>query len=220
MNYTDYLTIPGEHVLTLNGAMGPKEAVLSVPEQALSNYAALIGHPHSLQGGTMNNKVVTTLARIFKEHHIPSLRFNFRGVGHSAGFYDKGIGVSEDMIILAQEWLSFNSQIQLIFAGFSFGSFVTYRAASHFPNSILLSIAPPVHHYNYHELMPKLAAWLLVHGDKDEVVPYEIVAQFAADYPGGLPLLSFKDTTHFFHGKLIELKTRLSEYLEQQVLPQ
>ncbi|TID94430.1 hypothetical protein DIZ66_18465, partial [Legionella pneumophila] len=90
MLFTDKLNTPGEHELMLEGLVGPLEAVLTVPEDVDTRYVAFLGHPHSLQGGTMNNKVVTTMARAFKELHIPSIRFNFRGVGQSGGHYDNG----------------------------------------------------------------------------------------------------------------------------------
>ncbi|RUR12992.1 alpha/beta hydrolase [Legionella sp. km772] len=216
MHFTDYLMTPGEHSLTLQGVVGPLEAVLSVPETITTPYVALLGHPHSLQGGTMTNKVVTTLGRVFKELNIPSLRFNFRGVGQSSGVYDHGVGESEDMLLLAQEWQN-HQEARFIFAGFSFGSYVVYRTASHFPKSILISIAPPVHHYNYNEFQLDLASWLIVQGDNDEVVPYQLVEEFAKKHVPELPLLTFPETGHFFHGKLIELKSQLLAYLKPQV---
>lgn len=215
MHFTDYLTTPGEHSLTLPGAVGSLEAVLVVPEQISTPYVAVLGHPHSLQGGTMTNKVVTTLARVFKELNIPSLRFNFRGVGQSAGVYDQGIGESEDMLLLANEWQAKQTDARFIFAGFSFGSYVTYRSASHFPKSTLISIAPPVHHYDYTEFQPDLTSWLIVQGDNDEVVPCQLVEDFAKEHK--LPFIRFAETGHFFHGKLIELKTQLIDYLKPLV---
>ena len=217
MNFTDYLMIPGEHSLILDGLVGPLEAVLSVPEYCNTPYVALIGHPHSLQGGTMNNKVVTTLARVFKELHIPSLRFNFRGVGKSAGSYDYGIGESNDMLSLGRAWQNEQSKIRFIFSGFSFGSYVAYRTAVHFPNSLLITVAPPIHHYDYQEFRPHLSSWLLVQGDADEVVPSSLVKDFVQSYLPPINLIMFHETGHFFHGKLIELKTILIDYIKPQV---
>lgn len=118
MQITEKLAIPGEHALFLQGVIGKLETVLTVPEQNYSAFIAFLGHPHSLQGGTMNNKVVTTLARAFKELGIPSLRFNFRGVGQSEGVYDSGIGESEDMLVLVRELQKEQPEKKLIFAGF------------------------------------------------------------------------------------------------------
>lgn len=216
MQFTTLLDKPGEHQITLEGIAGCLEAVLTVPEQIFNNYVAFLGHPHSLQGGSMNNKVVTTLARVFKELNIPSLRFNFRGVGQSAGSYDQGIGESADMLNLVHQWQVQQAEIRCIFAGFSFGSYVAYRAAAQTQSALLISIAPPVHHYDYNEFAPP-KPWFIVQGNKDEVVPFDQVAQFTKESVPQIPLIEFADTGHFFHGKLIELKTRLMLYIQTEL---
>jgi alpha/beta superfamily hydrolase len=217
MQITEKLAVPGEHLLTLRGVVGQLEAVLTVPEQRVSNYIAFLGHPHSLQGGTMTNKVVTTLARTFKDLGIPSLRFNFRGVGQSEGVYDAGVGESADMLSLVQDWKKEQPEAQFIFAGFSFGSYVTYRVAAQCAHQLLISVAPAVHHYDYKEFSPAPYPWLIIQGDEDEVVPAEMVFDFATQAQPEIPVIRFAETTHFFHGKLIELKNKLSEYLSAQV---
>ncbi|MFI4962298.1 MAG: alpha/beta hydrolase [Legionellales bacterium] len=215
MHYINKLDTPGEHPLILQGKAGTLEAVLTVPAQIDSDYIAILGHPHSLQGGTMNNKVVTTMARVFKELNIGSLRFNFRGVGQSEGAYDEGIGESEDMIAIAREWQRQRPSAHFIFAGFSFGSYVAYRSAASFEGSLLITIAPPVHHYDYTELQPILQSWLIVQGNADEVVPADLVLDFAKNRQ--LPVLEFPDTGHFFHGKLLDLKAQLLDYVQTKV---
>lgn len=217
MQITEKLAVAGEHLLYLPGLAGRLEAVLTVPEQRMSRWIAFLGHPHSLQGGTMNNKVVTTLARTFKELGIPSLRFNFRGVGQSEGVYDAGIGESDDMLLLAHAWRKEQPEAQFIFAGFSFGSYVTYRVAAQCAHHLLISVAPAIHHYNYAEFNPAPYPWLIIQGEEDEVVPPEVVFEFATQSNPQVPVMRFADTTHFFHGKLIELKSRLAEYVTAQV---
>ena len=217
MQFTKHLNTPGEHALILHGESGQLEAILTVPSIKIIPYVGFLGHPHSLQGGTMYNKVVTTLARMFKECGIPSLRFNFRGVGLSEGMYDDGIGESQDMIALVKEWQKEQADVNIIFAGFSFGSFVAYRAAAQCKHALLLTIAPPVHHYNYKAYNPAPTPWLIVQGDADEVVPAELVIQFAQESSPVLPVIEFPQTGHFFHGKLIELKTQIVDYLRTQV---
>lgn len=217
MQFTDKLDKPGEHSFVLQGLVGSLEAVLTVPETIQSSHVAFLGHPHSLQGGTMNNKVVTTMARVFKELGIPSLRFNFRGVGQSEGVYNDGIGESEDMRALVRMWQKEQAEIQLIFAGFSFGSYVAYRTASQCGQGLLITIAPPVHHYDYKEFHPSPNPWLIVQGDADEVVPSALVFDFAQHASPAIPVIEFADTGHFFHGKLIELKEKLIEYIRVQV---
>jgi uncharacterized protein len=218
MKLSEKLALPGEHALFLQGALGALEAVLAVPEQNHSSFIAFLGHPHSLQGGTMNNKVVTTLARVFRELGIPSLRFNFRGVGQSEGTYDAGIGESEDLCVLVRQWQEELPDLKLIFAGFSFGSYVAYRAAARFNSHLLITIAPPVHHYDYQEFKPAPYPWLIVQGDEDEVVSSEMVFNFAVQVQPEIPVIRFTHTGHFFHGKLIDLKAKLMDYLSTQVL--
>lgn len=217
MQFTQYLAQPGEHALFLQGVAGRLEAVLTVPENIRSNEVALLGHPHSLQGGTMNNKVVTTMARTFKDLGIPSLRFNFRGVGQSEGVYDAGIGESEDMLLLAREWQNQQPEAVFIFAGFSFGSYVTYRVAAQHAHRLLISIAPAVQNYNYAEFQPAPNPWLIVQGEEDEVVPPQLVFDFAAQSQPEIPVIRFAETTHFFHGKLIELKATLTDYITARI---
>lgn len=208
----------GEHGFLFSGQAGKLEAILSIPPSSDNRYIALLGHPHSLQGGTMGNKVVTTLARVFKERNIPSIRFNFRGVGQSEGQYDEGIGEAEDMCRLAALCQQESPGVKLIFAGFSFGSYVTYRAAAHCPNALLISIAPPVHHYDYTEFQLRSNPWIIVQGDADEVVPADDVRAFVETNPSPITFLEFADTGHFFHGKLIDLKTSLLEVIQTQRL--
>ena len=217
MQFIDKLSIPGEHVLSLQGRVGPLEAVLTVPPTIQSNQVAFLGHPHSLQGGTMNNKVVTTMARAFKELGIPSLRFNFRGVGQSEGVYDAGIGESDDMVALVAQWQKEQADAYFIFAGFSFGSYVAYRTASQCAGARLITLAPPVHHYDYKafDVLPK--SWLIIQPEDDEVVPANLVYEFAAGFNPPLHLVRFAQTSHFFHGKLIELKTQLIDYMRLEV---
>ena len=215
--FCEKLAIPGEHLFFIAGVAGQLEVALTVPEEVDSRYIALLGHPHSLQGGTMNNKVVTTLVRAFKELKIASLRFNFRGVGQSAGVYDEGLGESEDMLLLARSWLAEQPQTRLLFAGFSFGSYVAYRAAAQCPHELLITIAPSVLHYDYAEFLTVPSPWVIFQGDEDEVVPPQSVIDFAAHGNPPIPLLRFTETGHFFHGKLIELKARLIDFICSQL---
>ncbi|KTC87939.1 MULTISPECIES: alpha/beta hydrolase [Legionella] len=217
MILTDKLNSPGEHPFIFTGLAGQLEAVLTMPAAANRPYLALLGHPHSLQGGTMNNKVVTTMARAFKELGIPSLRFNFRGVGQSEGVYDAGLGESEDLLALKRLCQQEMPEAQFIFAGFSFGSYVAYRAAAQSESKLLITIAPPVHHYNYCEFTAPYP-WLVIQGDNDEVVPLSLVLDFSEKFSPPLPVSRFAETGHFFHGKLIELKEHLIQSISDVVV--
>lgn len=217
MLLSEKLAQVGEHPFVFTGAAGRLEGVLSVPEAKKDTFIAFLGHPHSLQGGTMNNKVVTTLARTFKELGIPSIRFNFRGVGQSEGAYDHGIGESEDMLQLVNQWQQERKASRILFAGFSFGSYVAYRAASQCQHELLITIAPPVHHYDYCEFQPSPQPWIIVQGDEDDVVPLSLVENFAKKAMPPLPMIHFANTGHFFHGKLLELKAELIDAIRAQV---
>jgi alpha/beta superfamily hydrolase len=208
--------IPGEHPMMLDGVLGQIEACFTIPSNMDTRYVAILGHPHSLQGGTMNNKVVTTLVRVFKDLNIASLRFNFRGVGQSEGEYDAGIGESEDMLHLAKQCIRLFPGASLCFAGFSFGSYVAYRAASACAHRVLVTVAPPVHHYDYTSAPQVPAPWFVVQGDHDDVVPVSLVLDFAKTL--SLPVLRFPEAGHFFHGQLIALKDQLGQALATELL--
>nr|WP_242604419.1 hypothetical protein [Legionella gresilensis] len=211
------LLTPGEHAFLFQGKVGNLEAILTLPTEINFNYLALLGHPHSLQGGTMNNKVVTTMARSFKELGIPSIRFNFRGVGKSEGQYDAGIGESEDMLVLQQLWQQQYPYTQFIFSGFSFGSFVAYRAAAQSDSILLITIAPPFHHYNYLEFKAP-RPWFILQGEEDDISPLDMVLDFANQANPKIPVVCFAETGHFFHGNLLLLKSKLMEIVRIQVL--
>ncbi len=217
MIFTDKLDKPGEHSFFFTGAEELKiEAILTVPETISRHSVAILGHPHSLQGGSMNNKVVTTMARTFRDLGIPSIRFNFRAVGKSEGEYDEGIGESKDMLCLYDLWFDEFPDSRCIFGGFSFGSYVAYRAAAQRKHDLLISVAPPVHHYNYREYSPQPSPWLIIQGDEDEVVPEELVSNFAREVTPEPIVLHFKQADHFFHGKIVQLKKRLTEFMQEQ----
>lgn len=218
MQFSKLLTSAGEHPFFFRGALNSLEARLLVPDNFRTPYVAILGHPHSLQGGTMNNKVVTTMARALRELGIPSLRFNFRGVEHSEGEYDHGVGESEDMLCLARLWEEERPGSRYLFAGFSFGSYVTYRAASQWPHELLISVAPAVNHYDYAHFSSAPSVWHILQGDDDEVVPLDEVMAFAAQCHPALLVHRFPDAGHFFHGKLLLLKETLIEIIQTEVL--
>ncbi|WP_133130868.1 alpha/beta hydrolase [Legionella yabuuchiae] len=217
MNINELLNVSGEHLFLIPGSVGQIEGVLTVPNEVRRDVVAILGHPHSLQGGSMNNKVVTTMARAFKALHVPSLRFNFRGVGQSEGEYDAGVGESEDMLAISERWLNAVPEAKFIYAGFSFGSYVVYRTAAQHEHELLITVAPPVHHYDYKGFQNAPSPWIIIQGQDDEVVPSDLVLEFANQASPSLPVLEFAETGHFFHGRLVELKTRLIDEIRRQV---
>lgn len=185
----------------IDGPAGPLEIAFQRPATA-ATALALICHPHPVHGGTMDNKVVQTLAKAFLELGYATMRFNFRGVGKSAGSFDEGIGETEDAAA-ALAWVraQVSPSLPLIAAGFSFGCFVQSRLLPRSQPQQLVLVGPAVSRFQLAEV-PKDT--LVVHGEEDDVVPLDAVMTWAR--PQGLPVTVFPGTGHFFHGRLTELK--------------
>jgi alpha/beta superfamily hydrolase len=162
---------------------------------------ALIAHPNPVQGGTKDNKVVTTLARAFCALGHATLRPNFRGVGASTGVHDGGIGETEDMLAaLAYARVRCGSALPLILAGFSFGSYVQTRVAQRVAAERMVLVAPAVNRFPAETVQP---GTLVIHGEHDDVVPLAAVLEWAR--PQRLPVVVVPGGEHFFHGRLTEL---------------
>lgn len=204
-----------EHLMLLQGPSGQLEAIFTDASTHLQPIIAVICHPHSLMGGTMNNKVVHTVSRALREIGIRNVRFNFRGVGQSSGEYDAGIGETDDLLAVLR-WITqaYPGQ-KLWLAGFSFGSFVAARTATlakqhGFDIEQLLLIAPPVMEpYTFPSLEKFPCPVSVLMGDADEVVPAEQVYAWFKTLSQPARLLKFPDTSHFFHGKLTDLKNSI-----------
>ncbi len=185
----------------IDGPAGPLEIAFQQPATA-ATALALICHPHPVHGGTMDNKVVQTLAKAFLELGYATMRFNFRGVGNSVGSFDEGIGETEDAAAgLAWARVKVSPSLPLIGAGFSFGCFVQSLLLPRSQPQQLVLVGPAVSRFQLAEV-PKDT--LVVHGEEDDVVPLDAVMTWAR--PQGLPVTVFPGTGHFFHGRLTELK--------------
>ena len=174
---------------------------------------AIICHPHPLFGGSMSNKVVTTTERALRELGAATLRFNFRGVGKSAGSFDQGIGESADLTAVYQHARKFFPEQAFWLAGFSFGSYVATRSANALGANQLISIAPPVESWDFSAIEAPRMPWLVLQGEADEVVSAEAVYRFVERQTPPPALVRFPETSHFFHGKLLELRDALQNYL-------
>ena len=185
------------------GPAGPIECAIDDPSGAPEGVAVLC-HPHPQFGGTMDNKVVQTLARAFVQLNYRSVRFNFRGVGASAGAWDEGRGEIDDClaVINAQREL----HLPLVLGGFSFGGYVASQAAHRLPPPErprrLVLIAPATSRF---EVAPVPEDTLVVHGEADETVPLKATLDWAR--PQMLPVVVLPGVGHFFHGQLPLLKT-------------
>lgn len=194
--------------LTLNGPAGKLQAMLHLPDTPPAAIA-IVAHPLPIMGGTMDNKVVTTLSKTFVELGWATLRFNFRGVGDSEGKYDQGQGEIQDVISATLFMRHSYPALPLVSAGFSFGGYVQACAAEQLRPDKLVLIAPAVGRF----AMPEVAAnSLIIHGDKDDVVSIQDVFAWAA--PQQLPITVLSGAEHFFHGRLMQLKQVLKQQLE------
>jgi alpha/beta superfamily hydrolase len=184
-----------ERVL-VEGPAGAIETDLNDPGPGRRGIA-LIAHPNPVQGGTKDNKVVTTLAKAFYNLGYVAARPNFRGVGASAGTHDAGVGETEDMLAVASYLRERFGDVPLLLAGFSFGSFVQTRVAKTLPSERVVLVGPAVNRFPA-ETVP--AGTLVIHGEYDEVVPLKDVLDWAR--PQELPVVVVPGGEHFFHGRL------------------
>jgi uncharacterized protein len=192
-----------EHV-SIAGQAGALEAIVEDPGVQGPSYG-VICHPHPLYGGTMDNKVVTTVARALQETGIPTLRFNFRGVGASAGEFDQGVGETADADAVAAWGAERWAGRSLVIAGFSFGGYVALRLAQQRLPRCLITIAPAVQGFAASTAVPH-CPWLVVQGDADELVDPSMVIDWVNTLDPKPRLVVLPGVGHFFHGRLRELR--------------
>lgn len=189
----------------IEGPAGKIECQSSWPESAQQR-VMIICHPHPLYEGSMHNKVVTTLARAGDQCQLPTLRFNFRGVGNSAGSYGEMAGEIEDCLAVVNWTRTVLPNYELVLAGFSFGSFISASVANQIDTQRLINIAPAVNHADFNTLTNISCPWLVIQGDRDEVIPPNLVFDFCESPPAPLELIVMHEAGHFFHGRLVELR--------------
>lgn len=203
------------------GPVGMLEALTSCPAPETTVAAsAVICHPHPLHGGTMQNKVVHTLARSFSELGLRTLRFNFRGVGRSAGNFADGVGETDDLIAVL-DWVRARRPHDGIWlAGFSFGAYVATRACGRRPVDRLITVAPAVNRHDFSSLNPP-CPWLVIQGGQDEIVPVEAVRALVGGIDPKPAYVELAGVSHFFHQRLNDLgevlRAELTPHLPQAV---
>ncbi len=188
------------------GPAGRIECALDRPAAAPLGLA-LVCHPHPQFGGTLDNKVVQTIARACLEVGWASVRFNFRGVGGSEGTWDEGRGEIDDAMAVLDTWRrkSEFAGKPLLVGGFSFGGYVAAEVAARLavdakPRRIVL-VAPSTEKQSVPDVP---ADTLVIHGESDDVVP--LAATLAWARPQSLPVIVFPGVGHFFHGQIALLK--------------
>lgn len=194
----------------ITGKAGNIEVLITRPEILTEQTpVVIISHPHPLYGGSMSNKVVYILAKAFSELGAITVRFNFRGVGKSAGKYNDGIGEAEDLQLIAAEYKKWCPQAPIWLAGFSFGAYVTTRAQAVIKPEKLLLVAPPVSMYPFDELDEITIPWTVIQGGQDEVIDASAVKNWVLQRPNPPNFIWMEGAGHFFHGKLNEVKELL-----------
>ena len=199
------------------GPAGPIEARIgnTIVEALQAPQAiAVIFHPHPLFQGTLDNKVVFTLTRAAGNLGAHTVRFNFRGVGASAGRYDEGVGELDDALaVIAWARSNWGKDLPLWLLGFSFGAGIAIRAARPSSARILVSIAPPVEHLALKDEERPVCPWLVIQGGKDEVVSPESVQRWCRNLKHPPELKLYPEVTHFFHGHLVPLRATVTDFL-------
>jgi uncharacterized protein len=184
------------------GPAGALECAIDLPPEGVQpKGTAVICHPNPTQGGTLDNKVVQTLARAFVQLGWRAVRFNFRGIGKSEGAWDEGRGEIDDALaVIAAERPGGEP---LLLAGFSFGGYVATHAAKQLsePAQRLVLVGPATSRFDT-TTVP--ADTVVIHGEQDDVVPLASVLDWAR--PQSLPVVVVPGVGHFFHGQLPLLK--------------
>jgi uncharacterized protein len=212
---------PRAERIRIAGPAGEIEALVETPAEPRPDDAAsparfgVVCHPHPLYGGTLDNKVVYTLARAFVELGVPAIRFNFRGVGASAGQYDEGRGETADVLAVIAYGRERWPGAALWLGGFSFGAAVAVRAAAQAAPQRLVAVAPGITRVSVADSDSPACPWLIVQGDADDVVEPAAVLAWA-DRQATIPSVRvLAGAGHFFHGRLHELRTAVLEFLGQ-----
>ena len=202
----------------LRGPAGALECAVDVPEPEIArSITFVVCHPHPSHGGTMHNKVVTILERSMRELGLRTVRFNFRGVGASAGEFDDGYGETDDLFAVIEWVRRTRPGDELWLGGFSFGSYVALRAASNLTLGQLISIAPPVDRYDFDKLARPTCPWLIVQGDEDDIVSVDAVQSWADDVSPPPDLVVMQQAGHFFHRRLMDLRGLLKNGVRDQL---
>ena len=196
----------------LKGDAGALEVMATPSPTSPAIAVGIICHPDPRFGGTMNNKVVTTSARALLDLNIAVVRFNYRGVERSEGEFGHILGELSDLQKVYQWTQNAFPGLPLWLAGFSFGSYISALGAQSMDPQRLISIAPPVNHYDYKQFTQFTFPWLVIQGDQDEVVPCAEVEEWASNPPSPLTFKIMTGASHFFHGQLMELREIIKKW--------
>lgn len=196
---------PGTERISIAGPAGAIEGLVEIPENRDAGHFGVVCHPHPLYGGTLDNKVVYTLARAFQELGAPTLRFNFRGVGASEGQFDRGEGEVDDALAVVARGRQLFPGAAPWLAGFSFGGAIAVRCAARARPDRLVAVAPGVTLLDVAGVVPA-CPWLIVQGDADDVIEPRSVLDWASRLRPSPEVRVMEGAGHFFHGRLHDLR--------------
>ena len=210
---------PRTETISFDGLAGLIDCALDWPEGEPTGWA-LVLHPNPAQGGTRDNKVVTTIARACVQRGLVALRPNFRGIGSSGGVFDHGKGELLDMAALVEQFRVRYPEVASlpwVLGGFSFGTSIAVqlyakweRLEKNLPNIVVLAGSAAMRFRHSEVKAPEDA--LVIHGEVDEVVPLSEVMDWAR--PLGMPIVVIPEAGHFFHGKLLILRQLVQTRLQ------
>ena len=193
-----------EETLFIDGPVGELELRVATPTSWQAGLpVAICCHPHSLHGGSLQNKVVHIIAKTWHDLGAKVVRFNFRGVGKSQGEFDNSQGEQQDLLAVVK-WLTDQAPGSVLWlAGFSFGAFVALSAHAQITPQRLLLAAPPVDMYpTIEQIQVQTPNWILVQGGQDEIVSAQGVKQWAEQQSHPAHIIWLEEAGHFFHGQL------------------
>ena len=193
--------------------MGPLEATIDLPAAA-PRAAVVFAHPLPIQGGTMHTKVVFQGAKALTRIGCAVLRFNFRGVGRSAGAWDEGRGEKDDFRAASDFMAARYPDLEMWAAGFSFGSYVAMTCGADDDRfCTLIGVAPPVDRYEYASVTRSTKAKFIIHGERDEIISLKAVREFYARLQEPKELVEIDRATHLFDGQATEVGDALEDLL-------
>ncbi len=200
----------------IRGHVGRLEVMTTSPKEDAKGIG-IICHPHPLHEGSMHNKVVYTLAKVFEKHGLHTIKFNFRGVGQSQGGFADALGETEDLYAIFEWAKQVAPELPIWLGGFSFGAFVATNGAHKIKPEQLICVAPAIAKYDFTQVEPFDCPWLIVQGTEDEVTDPTHIREFVKNYEGK-PTLSYVELDgagHFFHGQLMDLRALIEEHFVQ-----
>ncbi len=207
---------PRSQKTSVPGPVGSLEAIVETPAAGEPLGIVIVCQPHPQHGGTMHNKVAHTLARSFVRLGYAALRFNFRGTQGSEGEYDDGIGELDDALA-ALKWMRAEfADGPTWLAGFSFGAAIALRAAIEQPVDGLVTVAPAVNRFARGLTSQPQCPWLIVQGDQDELVDIEETIGWFNELSPGPELAVIPEAEHFFHGRLVDLREMVMNFVQKK----